>query len=283
MGSPSFFLYLFQNLGDVIDRVVIGIFINQEILATYHIASRITNVFGLGIVNLTIAFFPIIMKLESLNVVKSDIIFRSMFKAVLLSIIAIFPFIIMFPDFIIIFIASEKYMAGITLLSIIAFARVFSLLSGLNLQFKGAKGAPKIMLNYVIIYLFSQIPAYLVFYQYGAIGIAFSKVLASIISFSYLMFFESWVREIQKLFLGKVIFLFSFVFVGLWILGHFFHVIVALIIVIILIFFVSSLIKFFTHEELGIIEKGIPTKMKFILILYNKIRKTVSKNISFED
>ena len=66
-GIPVFFLFLFKSLSSTIDRIVIGVFLEQEILATYHLAFRIADVFAQGVFTFSAAFFPIIMKLESLD------------------------------------------------------------------------------------------------------------------------------------------------------------------------------------------------------------------------
>lgn len=270
-GIPVFILFLFRSLSVTIDRIVIGAFIDQETLATYHLAYRIVDVFAQGVLILTIAIFPIIMKLESLNTEKSNLVFIGTLKVILLMILSIFPFLIMFPRFVITITLSEKYMAGASLLSVFSIGATLDIISNLNVQFKGAKGETKVMLNYALCYFLSQILAYLILLRFGAMGIAISRVLGSAISLSYIMGSASWIREISRIFFGKVIFLTTSIILALWILSQYLHVIIALVISIVVLLFESSIVRYFTKYELDVIERGIPSEAQPFFLLYRQI------------
>jgi len=272
-GTPVFFLFLFRNLSVSIDRIVIGAFLDQEALATYHLIYRIATVLAQGVGALVIAIFPIIMKLESLNKKKSDLVFSSMFKTVSLMILSIFPFLIMFPRFVITIILSEKYITGASLLSVLSIGNALDIISNLNVQYRGAKGDTRVMLNYTLCYFLIQALAYLILFQFGTMGIALSRVLGSTISFSYVMVSATWVRKIPKIFFGKVLILTNSVLLALWILSQFLHEIIALAITVAVILFETGVIRYYTKAELNVIERGLPSEAQPLLLLYRQIEE----------
>ena len=275
-GIPVFFLFLFKKLSSTIDRIVIGAFLDQETLAIYHLTYRIIDIFVQGILTITIAIIPIIMKLESLNIKRSQLVFIGSLKTVSLMILAIFPILIMFPRFVITIILGEKYMPGASLLSILSIVAILDIISTINIQFRGAKGETKVMLNYALCYFFPQLLALLILFRFGVMGIAFSRAFGGIISFVYIIGTSSLIKKMPRTFYGKVLLLIASIGLTLWITTQYLHMIIALTVSIGVLLFVSSVFRYYSEEELNAIARGLPSEVQPLFLIYRRIENFFS-------
>lgn len=170
-----------------IDKIMLGALVSTAAVAVYDLAIRINNLLNIPIAAMATIVFPQTAKkiaTEGKQAVKH--LYEKSVGAILALLIPAIIFILLFPSFIIVIIASDKYLDTVPILRVTA---LYSLMIPFARQFGtvlDSIGKPKVNFLFVIFgTALNTIFNYIFIMQWGVIGAAYGTLTALVITFIF--------------------------------------------------------------------------------------------------